>query len=152
MKIIFLDVDGVLNNPGTYSKIKAEANDFTIIETSLIKLLNKITGQTAAKIVLSSSWKHKFRNDDELKMFLNRGCGVSAEIIGKTPNAKNRGEEISKWIELFGSEYKIESFIILDDENNMGELQNHLVHINGAVGLTDKDVKTAIRRLNQKGR
>ena len=43
----------------------------------------------------------------------------------------------------------IESFVILDDDSDMLPKQmNNFIHIDGQVGLTDKDVFAAIEILN----
>ncbi len=61
MKIIFLDVDGVLNCHNTFKKqhekyIKTGIWEIEI-ELSKVKLLKQIVDNTNAKIVLSSTWR-----------------------------------------------------------------------------------------------
>lgn len=48
MKIIFLDIDGVLNYENSKSKVEEEK----------VKLLKEIVGRTDAEIVLSSDWRY----------------------------------------------------------------------------------------------
>ena len=60
MKIIFLDIDGVLNSDEYFDKIKnlninGIEND---IDISKIILLKKSLDETGAKIVLTSSWRY----------------------------------------------------------------------------------------------
>ena len=50
-KVIFLDVDGVLNSNETLGRSWNES-----LEKPLLKLLLKIISKTNAKIVLSSTW------------------------------------------------------------------------------------------------
>jgi histidinol phosphatase-like enzyme len=50
-KVIFLDVDGVLNSNETLGLSWREC-----LEKPLLKLLYKIVAKTNAKIVLSSAW------------------------------------------------------------------------------------------------
>lgn len=47
MKIIFLDIDGVLNYENSKSKVEEEK----------VKLLKEIVDKTGAEIVLSSDWR-----------------------------------------------------------------------------------------------
>ena len=54
MKILFLDVDGVLN----YDKCKARCGSFRGIESEKVALLKQIIDATGALIVLTSSWRH----------------------------------------------------------------------------------------------
>ena len=67
MKVIFLDVDGVLN----CQKTEAKCRGFIGVDSKKVKLLKKIVDATDAKIVLSSSWKigwwkyHKEEQDPE---------------------------------------------------------------------------------------
>ena len=72
MKIIFLDIDGVLNN---YNTLGEGAN----WEPDLVKILNRIIKETKAKIVLSSTWRQieHYRNIIKNDIKIN--------YIGKTP-------------------------------------------------------------------
>lgn len=137
MKIIFLDIDGVLNgyNKWTYLIInisKALHIPTNIIRNTLrifevkekyVKRLNKIVKNTGAKIVMSSSWRHgywnipyeeKCRDQKRLHDLLDK---YSLEVIDITPNSKNgiREDEINQWIN--ETKFAIDSFVILDDES-----------------------------------
>ena len=50
LKVIFLDVDGVLNS-------KQDGNSIKLRTDSHFRLLQEIVKATGAKIVLSSSWR-----------------------------------------------------------------------------------------------
>ena len=66
MKIIFLDVDGVLNSD-KYINYTSKKNIDGIkadIDVKTIELLKKALDITGAKIVLSSSWKNISRVKD----------------------------------------------------------------------------------------
>lgn len=60
MKVIFLDVDGVLNSDQYFDKTKnldiqgIEAD----IDIKKIELLKKAINETRARVVLSSSWRY----------------------------------------------------------------------------------------------
>ena len=62
-----------------------------------------------------------------------------------------RGEEIQLWMDKESEKNEIESFVILDDDDSdmLPEQMNNFIHIDGHVGLTDKDVFTAIEILNK---
>ena len=73
MKIIFLDVDGVLN----CQKSESHCQGCIGIDNDKVKRLRKIVEATGAKIVLCSSWKtfwEKVHKDDqrELANYLDR--------------------------------------------------------------------------------
>ena len=129
MKIIFLDLDGVLN----YEKffLKRAKNLQTWHERyfceSAVKRLNKITDETKAKIVFSSSHRFHFDSFQELKEGFKL-AGVTGELIGITPRLRYennsysvpRGCEIKAWIEnnkgILGDKLK---YAILDDDSDM---------------------------------
>ena len=60
-----------------------------------------------------------------------------------------RGEEIKTWMDKESEKNEIESYVILDDDSDMlPEQMSNFIHIDGQVGLTDKDVFAAIEILN----
>lgn len=63
------------------------------------------------------------------------------------PMRSSRGTAINEWFELH-KDLDIESFVILDDWNDMGIYRDHFIQINGGIGLTDEDVNEAISFLN----
>lgn len=111
MKVIFLDVDGVLNSDEYFNSIKDKKIN-TIenqIDINKVKLLKQAVNTTGAKLVLSSSWRYT-KNANNLKaLLLNYGM-----IVDSTPFLNNeRGKEIKKWLD----EHKnVEDYVILDDE------------------------------------
>lgn len=144
MKIVFLDIDGVLIHHGSIPKHTPRKAD-----PECVARLNKITDATGAKIVISSTW----RTMDDIEKTLDR-WGITAEIWGKTPSGYDpgrislgvtRGNEINTW--LVESKFKIDSFVILDDDNDMEPLSGHLVQTSFKSGLTDEHVELAIRKL-----
>lgn len=154
MKVIFLDVDGVLNSDEYFDKIQ-EMNIEGIekeIDVNTIKLLKEGIEETGARVVLSSSWRNT-KNGQELKQLL-----ASYEIVvDSTPFIDNvRGIEIKEYLK----EHKgIEDFVILDDEifdSYDEELMKKLIKIsdgngiNFGEGLQEKDVKEIIQRLGRK--
>ena len=104
MKIIFLDIDGVLNHEIWFKskeyalqskqvnllheknleRASKEAFDVSMIDPEKVSLLNSLVKDTDAKVVVSSSWR-KNRTVEELEYLLNELLGLQAEIIGKTP-------------------------------------------------------------------
>ena len=157
MKIIFLDVDGVLNsviyeNSGVFN----EADPDTSIDMSRVALLAGIVKATDAKIVLSSTWREDWDKKPEFcgydGEYLNRCLAkYGLSIFDKTPFLSYSDErlvEIVAWLKEHGSEVK--NFVILDDINcGWGELSNRVVVTNPyGYGLEENHVKEAIRLLN----
>ena len=142
MKVIFLDVDGVLNNPNTMSR---SPDGWVGVSTSLVKRLKLIISETGAKTVLTSTWKHASVRDIS---FLYQKLG-SAKPIDRTydPEDKDclRGEGIKSYL----NSHDVEEFVILDDftfDFQKQGLSQHLVWV--VEGLTDNDVDRAIKILN----
>jgi hypothetical protein len=137
MKVIFLDIDGVLN-----SKQDRFSWD---IETDIHFIrLKRIVEETKAQVVLSSSWRMGNSGRDIVHKRLQQ---FGMDFIDVTPifSGQHRGREIADWL----SRHEVESFVILDDEGDMDELVDHLVKTDMNVGLQDNDVDKAISLLRQ---
>ena len=144
MKIIFLDIDGVLCLPPKWHK-NEEA-----FSKQCCKNLTRIVKETGAKIVVSSSWRlHEDNWKLMLKILRKNKFDVKC-IIGKTDIVRissNRGQEIEAWL---SNNFNIKSFVILDDEVfDMIHLSKNIVHCNPEVGLTEADADKAIQILNK---
>lgn len=147
MKIIFLDIDGVLNSWESFKEFKT----MWILSPENIKQLNRIIEATGAKIVISSSWRNCKEIKDNLNDYLINDCGIKGEIIGKTPLVsfhRRRGLEIKTWLDDWQGE-SIEQFVILDDDSDMIPLMHRLCKINIQVGLTEERADEAIKMLNE---
>lgn len=130
-RVIFLDVDGVLNSLQYFDKCRASGVDENDdIDNECMMILKTIVDRSGADIVLSSTWRRIPQLRDRLVERLAR-YGLS--IIGDTPTiyGKERGDEIKQWLDGH-SEY--ESFIILDDDSDMGPLLEHLVQTSYYMG------------------
>lgn len=136
-KVVFLDVDGVLNTMDT--------GFYPPIEDEKIRILKYIINETKAKIVITSDWR--LCNEDY--MFLNKRLKLfNIEIFDYTPffSGKPRGQEISWWLREHPS---VNDFVIIDDRNDMEPNQNFLVQTNLRDGLTWDLADVAINILNK---
>ncbi len=149
MKVIFLDIDGVLNN-GKWIKALAGGFDNPInqMDPSAVARLNALTEATGAKIVVSSTWRLIFlsKSVDPLGMLERclRAYGIKGDIIGMTPRKDNairnqRGKEIQAWLDEHHSE--VSKFVIIDDDSDMGRLRPHLILTKFEDGLLDEHVE-----------
>ena len=117
-KIIFLDVDGVLNSQSYLLGCKENDNSEREIDEECVKNLKTIVDKTGADIVLSSTWR-RMKDDHKLAIHLNTILDkYGLHISGKTPWIHgNRPEEIKVWLDNYISKgNRIKSFVILDDE------------------------------------
>lgn len=111
MKVIFLDIDGVLITRRYASRNMADPR--------CIEQLNRITDRTNAVIVVSSSWRHL--GFDKISLILKQ-WGTTGNIISVTPVREDgdRLLEIGEWIadmhEASGN--ILDSFVIIDDEKD----------------------------------
>jgi hypothetical protein len=126
LRIIFLDLDGVLNNSETLGE--------NPLDPTSIGLLNELVRDTDACIVISSSWRIGNTLNLIQLMLKIGGFKYTEKIIGATSDlatvseggiwvAKTRGSEISLWLD----QVPVDSFVILDDDNDMDQLMYHLV-------------------------
>ena len=121
MKVIFLDIDGVLNSEDYYT---AHMDDMmeNPVDRQCIERLRRIVAATGARIVLSSSWRGGWSREpeqmDELcQRLVETLAEYDLEIYDKTCVLKNgdRAKEIRLWIK--NAPEKVESFVIIDDND-----------------------------------
>lgn len=154
VKIIFLDIDGVLNCASEYGTVKNKLPNipgYWLHVPELIERFNKIIDATGAKIVVSSTWRIG-ETIDSMRAVLS-SMGVKGELIGLTPNFSTaysvRGNEIKSWIDTNIDRGQFQNYVIIDDDSDMLYWQkDNFVNTNGQVGLTDRDCMKAIRILN----
>lgn len=144
MKIIFLDIDGVMNHKEYFHRGRLhERQEFCPIAVRNLRELLKVTG---AKIVVSSTWR-KMGITRLRKLF---ACyDLRKYLIGITPILENqeRGTEIEKFIQDFPD--AIDDFVIIDDDDDMGRLLPHLVQTSHYTqGLNDIIREEVISRLH----
>ena len=136
MKVIFLDIDGVLNS-SAYDRQRSR-DDGNIDRTRLL-LVRTLVEKTGAKIVLSSSWReHWNKNPDECdeigKELISDFSSAGLEIYDKTPKVGylERSEEIRMWL---SDNPGIEGFVIFDDNGyGWGDLSDNFVQTNYRIG------------------
>lgn len=149
MKVIFLDIDGVL-----CVRNRTADKYGPLFHGKFVKNLYRIIYDTGAKIVISSSWR--FSGEDKMmKMWDDRN--LPGLIVGITPYLRNecRGSEIAVWLKT----NPVEAYCIIDDDRDMlPEQMNNLVLTEanynhpdsiGGYGLTKKCADMAIKILNQ---
>lgn len=146
MKVIFLDIDGVLNS--TSQQTPAIGNEFL---PRCVRELNRIIALTDAKIVLSSNWRYLIHNGHmDLDGFgvLLRSHNIRGELIGFTresEDGEHRWTQIRDWLRANVSGTDCRYCIIDDDPYAFGGRPG--VQTNGN-GLTESDADLAIEILN----
>lgn len=153
MKLIFLDIDGVLNYSGAKETYKGAIG---ILDEKLA-LLKHIIEKTGAKVVLTSTWKTDWEDTPYIedlnpygRYLVKKFKSYHIPIIGKTyDDWVHRGAGI---IEFMKNTPQVDSFCILDDEMfdyvELG-LHNYLVKTSFyANGLLPEHTDLAINILN----
>ncbi len=146
IKVIFLDVDGVLNYHGSNSEF----------DQICLDNLSKIVNTTKCKIVISSTYKLSQISFDrlwnEFEKFNIPKSTYSLENFYYTPdlcdNGFDRTDEILQSLVNIQNYYNIISWVAIDDanllENNNEILKKHFYKINSKYGLTETDSKNII--------
>jgi len=156
MKVIFLDIDGVLNSRA-YDR-KRNRDEQTDIDETRLPLVKEIVTATGAKIVLSSTWREHWAKDPHIcrddGVYINKTFAkYELEIYDKTPDLGmdfDRPDEIKAWLD--SSQESIESFVIIDDYRYAwGSLSDNFVKTNPnfGLGLEEEHVQNAIEILNK---
>jgi hypothetical protein len=162
MRIVFLDIDGVLNHCNTRHNVSPTGTEPLPIPIApeCMARLNRLIAETGAKIVISSSWR-KFARWQDLGPALVRH-GLVADVIGETPDLVNDAIWLDRWRTREGAPFSYErlergweirewlaarpeatAFVILDDCSDMDELKPWLVLTHPIDGLDDPDVERA---------
>lgn len=163
MKIIFLDVDGVLNSEDDLM-VYREKNNITgcilyaEVEDRPLKLLKEIVDETSVKIVVSSSWRIGCERSGKESVFgsriftklKSRLKDYGMDIYDITPSLSSgiqRGDEIREWL----SKNPTDNFIILDDDSDMCEFLDteHFIKTTYKHGLTEELKGKAIEVLSR---
>ncbi len=165
VKLVFLDVDGVLNCQFTEDRCDGYIGIDDKYVTNLAKIVNAFDN---VLIVLSSTWRLGFtRYGQELsnhRRYLNDKLAKQGLVIyDSTPELSRSGEargyEIYTWLQQH-NDLDIESWVVLDDEYFYDFNQyvgDHLVetyYYSEYGGLSDEKVKEAIevlRRVKDEG-
>lgn len=180
MKIIFLDIDGVMNYQDAYTKkecfdkpldIHYENGDYKYpihkdkyqtFGKDAKDLINKLILETGANVVISSSWRHS--GIDYMRDVWSSEK-MEGEIIGITPVMLKvtgiglsessyripRGCEIEYYIE--NSKIQIDEYVIIDDDMDMLYSQkNNFIHIIELDfdGFAERHYNKALKILNGK--
>lgn len=165
MKVIFLDIDGVLN-------VISQGHDKfgSIFHQHFVDNLKRLVDETGAKIVISSTWRFSGLSVMQ-EMWKERS--LPGEVIDITPDCAQlvedenneflyydqveRGHEIKQWLDCHSD---VTNYVILDDDNDMLQSQrgnfvrtsnniNHPDCIDIGYGLTKTCTDDAIRILNR---
>ena len=158
VRVIFLDIDGVLNSNFRNENHQTEISDGRLIDIEKIRLLSTLVKNTDAKIVLHSGWKFWFdsalrplrKEAEHLKMLFEQ---ESLMIVDVTPDHSTeeikkskkfslvKASEILAWLD---EHKKVDKWIVIDDlDLHNSEIEAHQLKTDPHIGLTPDDVRKA---------
>ena len=174
MKVLFLDIDGVLN--GHEWDDDAQSCN---VRRECVKHLNRVIKETGCRIVLSSAWRYMVHGGAmSLKGFgymlrthgLLAECGSSRLIVGLTRKddgsvdpkdlkSDERARQIRDWLEWWNEDPQMRAavgldavtrFAAVDDEDHgFGEYGVPAVITDGKRGMTEADAEKLIEILGR---
>jgi hypothetical protein len=151
VRIIFLDIDGVLNSMN--GLIRRGGQGLIDIYPEHCDVLDWILSHDKEiRIVISSTWRLHY-SLKEFQTLFGMYHRISKNIIGCTPRLpeERRGTEIQKWLHDNEDKYDITDFVILDDDSDMLHLKDsHLIQTNGDYGLTYVEAYDVLDRFKDK--
>lgn len=133
VKVLFLDVDGVLNSHRSAIAFGAmpwahELPDVSKFDHIAVGLIRGIAEAAGADIVLSSAWR-------TCENWRDLGTALRLPIVDRTPSLLGpRGKEIAAWLD---AHREVQEYAIVDDDADMlPEQLPHFVRTDMQEGLT----------------
>lgn len=161
-KVLFLDIDGVLNSNFWNDNHKREISDGTLIDKEKVKILAQLVKRTNTKIILHSGWRIWFDDDlkpirKEAERLLDILSKEGLSIEGLTPDLTTeeirrtkkfslvKADEILLWLKINKG---VSGWVVLDDlDLHNNQIEKHQVMPDPTIGLTLEDIEEAERIL-----
>jgi hypothetical protein len=146
MKIIFLDLDGVLclSNGNGMPTNKWDASDF---DPLAVAALNEILSATDAEIIITSDWRYDYTLSEMRYIF--KHFKVSKGPIGYIPSSNggihNRAADINAWLNTHDFKNDI-NWVVIDDMDMSKEFGDSFVLCVNDRGLSKKKTKQEVLR------
>jgi HAD domain in Swiss Army Knife RNA repair proteins len=135
MKVIFLDIDGVLNTPSTPRPTKESRT----VDPVLLDRLNKLLQETNAVVVLTSTWRHEPSGLESA-----RQLGVPFTDIVPDLRPRPRNAEIVAWL---NAHPEVMRYVVIDDDDDRLD-EFPLFQPSASEGLTTHIAEAAAAYLN----
>jgi hypothetical protein len=149
MSIIFLDIDGVLNNTNhtLYMSSTVGRSHGLPLDPVSIWTLNEILMLTGSNIVISSSWRI-IKSLDSLRVTFRKN-GINGNLVGVTPHVAGmqRGQEIEQYVHV----HEVKNFVIIDDSSDMEPYMDKLVQTDTRYGLRPLHIEAVTSLLEKEG-
>ena len=167
MKVLFMDVDGVLNDEDWWRTRSPKPDPrhppeilVKNIDTSRVILINEIVARTGCEVVLSSATRSNPLMPEVLLL-----AGLAKPLLGAIPIMqfahtfrdfdgaertlwieKTRAEEVEEWLRLNPG---VEAYAVVDDQDHgwAEAMESRLVRTSMATGLTQDHVEAIVELL-----
>ncbi len=160
LKVIFLDIDGVMRSNSSTIKNTCNGMDVSsyLLHPEHVEALNCILKHTDARIVVSSTYRICYSVEELKQLFDESGIDYKY-VISSTPFINReyiqRGHEIRAWLkklpDVAGHKYEIDNFVVIDDDVDMKGIDpKNFIKTNANYGLTYVEALKAINVLNGK--
>jgi hypothetical protein len=106
MKVLFTDIDGVLNCKKTPNPRKLPY----VVDATLVRRFRAMLESTGAKVVLSSTWRY-----DPAGLFSARHSGIPFDDVLPDMPGQSRRDEILSWL---AANPGVTRYAVLDDEDD----------------------------------
>lgn len=164
-RVLFLDVDGVLNHAAWLKANGRQNGNLSTEEWRLarhrahldpdcVARLESVIKRTGCALVLSSSWRYDVTPEEMTARLRERGA-PSANVIDSTllgsqmPSGlyagTQRGNEVDEWLTRNGAD----SFAIVDDDAELEPHMARLVQTSWEIGLQDEHVERLVALLGE---
>ena len=144
MKIVFCDIDGVLN-----SELGFENNGVSGIEEDKLSLLKSLLDKTEGELVITSKMRFKSMQESRLKTIKEAGIAIKDAFQSDPYSVTSKAAEVLGYLQ--NKAKGCQSFIVLDDNDDgfTDSVGDRFLKINARTGLTKEDVEKAIALLNR---
>jgi methyl coenzyme M reductase subunit C-like uncharacterized protein (methanogenesis marker protein 7) len=153
MKVIFLDIDGVLNHMRPDSYVKDREDPVHELMEEHIPLINEVIEKTGAVYIISSTWRKRFMPHPRTAIAeIFSRAGINGLVRGYTENLNDRRDtEIRKWLRDHADHYDVTAWCAIDDDiADMDRLpKQHFVKTKTSHGLLREHADELIEKLKK---
>lgn len=122
MKVLFLDIDGVINSERTCELHHGYPHSFgdhdmKRFDPVAIGLIRRVLEETESVVVVSSTWRMHYSCEE-----ISEGLGIP--VLDRTCTGKGlRGEEVKQWLDENTEKHSVTKYAIIDDNSDFLEEQ-----------------------------
>lgn len=145
MKVLFVDIDGVLVTARSLSSSGHQplSDGFNAFDPDAVTYLNEVVRLTGVKIVVTSTWRAN--GFIRLSRIMESRGVLIHDVTPIGHEFKDRGEEISAWV----GTHRPKDCAIIDDREVLGH-EGRVVIVDRKLGITMAAASEVVKILNRK--